>query len=510
MKKPDFRRKPSRLPALGLLAACALLLAGCATDLSPHSMPAAPIPTQWHAPLPATAPGTTAALPHDGSLAGLSRWWEQQNDPLLVELIMAAEAVSPSVSTARSNIEQARASRAASAAAMLPSLDAVASASRGRSAPVNRATPPIATTLDAGLQASWEIDLFGQYAASRDADQQRFEGAEATWHAARVSMAAEVATQYYSLRACEKLLEVARGDAASRAETARLADLSTKAGFQAPATAALARASAAEGHGNAIQQRTLCDLDVKALVALTAIDEPALRQKLAAAPPDLTQESMAPVISVPAEVLAQRPDIFNAAREVDAAHLEVGSARAQRFPRLSLSGSVFTTKSRTSAATQRFDTWTVGPLQLTVPLFDGGASEANVEAAKARYEDAAAQYRAAVRKAVQEVEEALVKLQSTAERNEDARVAAQGYRASFTGTEARYKSGLASLVELEDARRTLLAAKSNVVALQRERRNAWVALYRALGGGWTTAEPPVPPLVSEVSAPFTPAAITAP
>jgi len=330
------------------------------------------------------------------------------------------------------------------------------------------------------------------------------------WHAARVSVAAEVATQYYSLRACEKLLEVARADAASRAETARLSELSTKAGFQAPATAALARASAAEGHGNAIQQRTLCDLDIKSLVALTALEEPALRQKLADAPADLTRESMAPVISVPAEVLAQRPDIFNAAREVDAAHLEVGSARAQRFPRLSLSGSVFTTKSRTSASKQRFDTWTVGPLQLTVPLFDGGASEANVEAAKARYEDAAAQYHASVRKAVQEVEEALVKLQSTAERNEDALVAAQGYRASFTGTEARYKSGLASLVELEDARRTLLAAQSNVVALQRERRSAWVALYRALGGGWTTAEPPVPPLVSDVPAPFTPAAITAP
>lgn len=508
MTKTDFRRKPSRLPGI-LAGACALLLAGCATDL-PHNMPAAPVPKQWQAPLPAPAAGTTAALPHEGKLAGLSQWWQQQNDPLLVELIMAAEAVSPTVSTARSNIEQARASRVASGAALLPTVDAVASASRGRSAPVNRAVPPIATTVDAGLQASWEIDLFGQYAASRDADQQRFEGSQATWHAARVSMAAEVATQYYSLRACEKLLDVARSDATSRAETARLSDLSTTAGFQAPATAALARASAAEGHGNAIQQRTLCDLDIKALVALTSIAEPVLRQKLAGTPADLTQESMAPVLGVPAEVLAQRPDIFNAAREVDAAHLEVGSARAQRFPRLSLSGSVFTTKSRTSAATQRFDTWTVGPLQLTVPLFDGGASEANVEAAKARYEDAAAQYRAAVRKAVQEVEEALVKLQSTAERNEDALVAAQGYRASFTGTEARYKSGLASLVELEDARRTLLAAQSNVILLQRDRRSAWVALYRAMGGGWTSAEPPVPPLESEVSAPFTPAASTAP
>ncbi|MCZ8254086.1 MAG: efflux transporter outer membrane subunit [Polaromonas sp.] len=497
--------KPSRLLAL----TCALLLAGCASLDTSHNTPAAPVPTQWQAPLPAG--GTTAALPHGGSLTGLSQWWQLQNDPLLVELIMAAEAVNPDVSTARSNIEQARASRVASGAALLPTLDAVASASRGRSAPINRAAaPPIATTLEAGLQTTWEIDLFGQYAAARDADQQRFEGSQATWHAARVSVAAEVATQYYSYRACEKLLDVSRADAASRAETARLSDLSTKAGFQAPATAALARASAAEGHANAIQQRALCDLDIKALVALTAVDEPALRQKLASTPVDLTRESAAPVISVPAEVLAQRPDIFNAAREVDAAHLEVGSARAQRFPRLSLSGSIFATKSRTSASTQRFDTWTVGPLQLTVPLFDGGASEANVEAAKARYENAAMQYRASVRKAVREVEEALVNLQSTAERNEDALVAAQGYRASFTGTEARYKSGLASLVELEDARRTLLAAQSAVVTLQRDRRAAWVALYRALGGGWTTAEPAVPPLVSDAQAPLTPAAITAP
>lgn len=510
MNKPDVPRQPCRLLALRPLAAtCALLLAGCAAQDPAYRTPQAPVPTQWQAPLPGA--GTTSALPHGGSLAGLSQWWQLQNDPLLVELIMAGEAVNPDVSTARSNIEQARASRVASGAAMLPTLDAVGSASRGRSAPMNRAAaPPVTTTLEAGLQTAWEIDLFGQYAANRDADQQRFEGSQATWHAARVSVAAEIATQYYSLRACEKLLEVSRADAASRAETARLSELSTKAGFQAPATAALARASAAEGNANAIQQRTLCDLDIKALVALTAIDEPALRQKLAATPVDLTRESPAPVISVPAEVLAQRPDIFNAAREVDAAHLEVGSARAQRFPRLSLSGSIFTGESRTSASTQRFDTWTVGPLQLTLPLFDGGASEANVEAAKARYENAATQYRASVRKAVREVEEALVNLQSTAERNEDALVAAQGYRASFTGTEARYKSGLASLVELEDARRTLLAAQSAVVTLQRDRRAAWVALYRALGGGWTSDQPPVPPLVSDARAPLTPAAITAP
>lgn len=491
MKKFDAQRSaPGPLalwPMRTCWSLCALWLAGCAVQ--PPSAPVAvAIPPQWQ-----------AALPHQGSLTDLSQWWQQQNDPLLVELIMAAQAASPTIVSAHANIEQARASRAASGAALLPTLDATGSVSRSRSPPVSRAIQPIATTQQASLQASWEIDLFGGNAASRDADQQRLEGSQALWHAARVSVAAEVANQYYSLRACEKLLAVARADAASRLETARLAELSAKAGFQAPATAALARASAADGNGNAIAQRALCDLDTKALVALTAIAEADLRQKLAQAPADAEQDSMAPIVSMPAEVLAQRPDIFNAAREVDAAHYEVGSARAERYPRLTLSGSIATSKTKTGRFSQRFDTWSVGPLQLTIPLFDGGASEANVEAAKARYENAAAEYRGSVRQAVREVEEALVKLQSTAERNQDAAVAAEGYHTSFSATQARYKSGLASLVELEDARRTLLAAQSAVVNLQRERRSAWVALYRALGGGWTTASPPPPPMTNDVS-----------
>jgi multidrug efflux system outer membrane protein len=236
------------------LIACALGLAGCA--LAPATPPlVAPLPAQWHAPLPDGS--TTAALAHQGSVGNLSDWWARQEDPLLLELIMAAEAASPSVASARSNIEQARASRVASGAALLPKLDAAASLSRSLPAPVNRTTPPLASSAQAGLAASWELDLFGKLAASHDADLQRFAGSQALWHAARVSVAAEVASQYYSLRACEKLLDVARADAASRGETARLSALSTRAGFQAPATDALARASAADSRGNATAQQAL-------------------------------------------------------------------------------------------------------------------------------------------------------------------------------------------------------------------------------------------------------------
>ncbi len=449
------------------------LFAACATSTPPRAVVMNP-PPQWYAP-----------LPHNGNLTELSQWWRQQGDPLLAQLIESAQAVSPSVASAQSRIEQARATRIAAGAALLPTLDATASVSRASAQP----PLPMNTTSQVALQSSWEIDLFGANRADRDAAQARWESARAAWHDARVSVAAEVANQYFSLRACEKLLTIAVSDAASRAETSRLTDLSAKAGFQSPATAALARASAAEGNARVTQQRALCDIDMKALVALTAISEPELRQKIAAAVSPPEQPAPIAISSLPAQTVTQRPDVFAAEREVAAASAEVGGARAQRLPRMSLSGSIGKANVRSGGVSTDLSTWSIGPLALSLPLFDGGRRAANVDAALARYEETATNYRARVRQAVREVEEALVLLQSTGARSDDARTAAEGYRASFNATLERYQNGLASLVELEDSRRTHLAAENALVVLERERRAAWIALYRAAGGGWRDAEP---------------------
>ena len=499
--------------ALVMLAALAAVgLGGCAANTPPATVAVA-APPQWYAPLPPNALQTTpqvttsvvSSLPHNGSLTSLSQWWQQQNDPLLVELIDAAQLVSPSVITARSNIQQAQAQRVVSEAALLPTLDGIGSVSRSLPAPVNaNGVPPITKAGQYGLQTNWEIDLFGQNEASLNADKERFLGAQAMWHEARVLVAAEMANQYYSFRACEKQLQVVDADARSRLQTSRLTAQLTQAGFAAPATAGLARATAAEGNSRLTQQRAECELGIKAIVAMTAWAEPELRQKLALAAPASLQQGIADISSVPAEVLGQRPDVYNAARELTAASFEVGSARAQRYPRLSIGGSVARNRISSRAFTRSFDTWSLGPISLTVPLYDGGAADANVDAAKARYEEAAGKYRGTVRQAVREVEEALINLQSTADRGDDTLVATLGYRASFSGTEARYKAGLASLVELEEARRVLLAAQSALVSLERERRSAWIALYRALGGGWSTAAPPATPMVFGIPEAFLP------
>jgi outer membrane protein TolC len=188
---------------------------------------------------------------------------------------------------------------------------------------------------------------------------------------------------------------------------------------------------------------------------------------------------------VPAQALAQRPDVYAAELAVAAASADVGSAEAERYPKLTLSGNVSRMQIRTSGFREGFQSWSVGPVTLTVPLLDGGARVANADAARARYAEAVSLYQANVRGAVREVEQALVNLDSTASRTTDADSAVQNYQASFNATQARYESGLASLFELEDSRRTLFAAQTARVSLARERTEAWVSLYRSVGGGWT-------------------------
>jgi NodT family efflux transporter outer membrane factor (OMF) lipoprotein len=452
-----------------------LALAACATPAPPAIVPVV-IPAQWQAP-----------LPHQGTVSALAQWWEQQGDPVLVALIDAAQAVSPSMAQALSHIETARATQVATGAALGPKLDASLSAGRGVSQP----GVPLATTVQGGLQASWELDLFGANRAASSAALSQFQGNQAQWHDARVSVAAEVANLYYGLRTCQQQLAVTQADAQSRRETARLADLSAKAGFTAPAVAALARASAAESNSRVTQQNALCDLDTKAMVALTALPEPDLKQKLASAPVKPAQAAPITIASVPAQTLAQRPDVFAAEREVAAASAQFSIAQAQRYPRLSLNGSIGALRVGTGAGNTDLTTWSIGPIALSLPLFDGGQRAANVDAAQARYREAEANYSARVRQAVREVEEALVNLQSTDSRRQDADVASRGYTESLAATQARYTHGLASLVELEDVRRTTLAAQSALLSLQLERNRAWVALYRALGGGWgPDAAPP--------------------
>ncbi|OYU45843.1 MAG: RND transporter [Burkholderiales bacterium PBB4] len=445
-----------------------LALSGCAS-LMPPAQVESTVAATWQAP-----------LPHQGQLSDLTQWWQQQGDPVLVELIAAAQTVSPTMSMAVARIEAARANQALARSALLPNVNAQVSASRGVSQP----NVPVANSSVAAIAASWEVDLVGANRAVSNAALANLQGTQAQWHDARVSVSAEVAALYYSLDHCKRQLALAQRDAASRAETARLTEINAKAGFLAPSIAAMARASAADGNSRVTSQGAQCDIQTKSLVALTAIPEPELRAKLASGAVDSAGAATISVASVPAQTLTQRPDVFAAERDVVVASAQVGSAKAQRLPRLSLNGSIGALRLSSGGVEQDVSTWSFGPLAVSLPLFDGGQRVAAVQSAQAGYETAVVTYRAKVRNAVREVEEALVNLQSTEARARDAKVATQGYADSLAATQSRFGQGLASLVELEDARRNALASESAEMGLRLERKLAWITLYRALGGGF--------------------------
>jgi len=454
------------------VSVCAVALAACSLTMPPSSV-TAPAPVEWNAP-----------LPHGGLLTDLRDWWTAQDDPILLALIDGAQALSPTVAVALSRVEMARANEATARAALLPGVTAGLSAGRSVSLPAT----PAATSTALTLQTSWEIDVFGAARVARVAAAGQTQGSQAQWHDARVSVAAEVASTYYALAHCWKTHALAEQDLASRQRSRDISARSLQAGMLAPAAYAQVQAEVAQSQLRLVQHSSQCDLYTKALVALTGEDEALVRSVMRALvlPDDLTGFS---VTRIPAQALVQRPDVFAAEHDVALASAQIGRAKARRWPGLSLGGSIGALRYGSAGVDTDITTWSFGPLALTLPVFDAGQRAALVDAATADYVTAVTTYRAKVRQAVREVEEALVVLDSTVQRETDTRAVLDARLQNLGAAQNRERNGLASTLEVEEARRAGLAAQADVLALQLERKRAWVALYRAAGGGWERPAP---------------------
>ncbi|WP_174873974.1 efflux transporter outer membrane subunit [Vogesella oryzae] len=441
-----------------------LALSGCATVGPDYQTPAVRMDAQWQ-----------AALPHGGSTTALLDWWQSFNDPTLSSLLKAAEADSPTLDKALAAIASARASDSEANLSGLPTLTASASDSRSGSKGGS-----VSRVSSAALDASWEIDLFGGVRRSQQASAASLAASEADWHDARVSLAAEVATEYVSYRACQLQLADYQDSYRSQQQTASATAASLQAGFSAPADGALIDAGLASAHSTLLAQQAECAIGIKSLVALTGLSEPQLRNTLAATPATIPQPASLQVSTLPVQLLSQRPDLVSAERSLAAASAKIGVAEANRYPRLSLSGSLSSSMSRGSGNSQG---WSFGP-SLSLPLFDGGATRAAVDTARANYQSALASYRSAVRSAVQETEQALVRLESATQRESSVAASAANYRRYFAATEQQWQAGSVSLLDLETARRNALSAEQSLITVQRDRVLYGISLYKALGGGW--------------------------
>ncbi|MBN9372026.1 MULTISPECIES: efflux transporter outer membrane subunit [unclassified Hydrogenophaga] len=461
--------------------AAGALLGACSVGRPPTEVPV-DLPERWMAP----------PLAHQGSTQALGDWWARFDDPVLSDWIARAQRHSPDIASARAQVFAARAALAGAEAQGRPQANAVAIASRGRT-DVNT---PLGTTLSAGVEASWAVGLWGEGQGRVDSAQAQQDAAGARWHEARVLVASEVAQLYFGQRLCREQLTVALNDRDSRRVTADSNEVTERAGLTAPAVAALARASAAEGVARWRSQDALCERQVKSIAAITAQPEADVRAQLGGAP-DLKAwlasgrvERLLGVNAVPAEVLRQRPDVYRAQRELVAASEDVGVARAALRPGLTLQGSVLRNHFSGGGLDFAANSWSIGPITLSLPLLGRGALHASADSAQARYEAAAMAYARTLRQAVAEVEQSLVTLSGLSERLAATETAVAGYSRSFEATEARYRVGFANLSELEEARRLKLSADSSAVALQQERMDAWLQLYVALGGGFDPAAIP--------------------
>lgn len=475
------------VPLLPLLSACS---GGLITTVGPdYRAPVPPAPAHWQAPLP------EEAMAHHGDASELQRWWQRFNDPVLDHFLAAAQRESANVAEARARIGQARADVVAAKAIAIPSLglkpEATWSQYTFAGSSFNFSNMGGENfrwdRYQIGLQSSWELDLFGGIARQEEAAQSQLAARSAAWHEARVAVAVEVADAYLGYRHCEALVKISQADLTSRGTSAKLVEIAGQAGFRATADIALAKASAADGQETLLQQQGQCDQAVKSLVALTGLGEPDVRHRLTAVPERVAHLPEPPpfrIAALPVTVLMQRPDVATAEREVAQASAMIGVEEAKRYPRLSLSGNITPTlQSINGASIKKALNWQVGPT-IELPLFDAGKRAADVDVAIARYQAAVSKFKATVRMAVKEVEVALLRLQNTEQRLPAVQVAAEGYRANLQATEQLYRAGLGNLLDVESSRRQSLISERAVAQLRQERASAWIALYRAAGGGW--------------------------
>lgn len=466
------------------------------------------VPSSWH-----------ARLPHGGTVSALTQWWRQFDDPLLTDLVETAETRHPSIATAVGAVREARAAVMSSRGGLLPQLDARGSMTRSSGASDTAGSDsPAYTLLNGSLDASWELDLFGGARRGLEASQARLQAAQDNWDEARVTLAAEVADAYVQRRYCEHLRVLYQSTLDSRRETERLTSLKLKAGFVAPADEAQARAGRYDSENQLIAQEGVCQQDLNRLAQLTAIPAAELETKLATAPDagvahsDDTQATayrsaipvpLQPAVpAVPAAILSQRPDLMSDERALAAASAEIGVAVASRLPSLSLSGMIGI--NRVVHGGDATQSWSWGP-SISLPLFEGGAGRARVETARARYEQALAQYHGQVLIAVQEVEDALTRVDTSVRRANAARESERNYSVLLASQENRYKLGETSLLDLEESRRLALASREALASVQLEISQSWIALYKAAGGGWndpvhsqqSSTKPGVPPAASQ-------------
>ncbi|MDQ1091538.1 multidrug efflux system outer membrane protein [Xanthomonas sacchari] len=468
----------SAVSRMSVAAATLLVLAGC--TLAPtYQRPVAPVPADLAAADAAPAAGAatdTLAMPD---------WQQVFLDPRLRQTIALALQNNRDLRVAMLSIDKARAQYRIQRAAQLPSFDANASMSRGRSSAASNDDGVSQLSTNDAVQvglSSWQLDLFGQLRSLNQEALQNWLSSAENQRSVRLSLVAQVAAAWLTVGADQEQLALAQQTLDSQAQTLQLTERQHGVGSvsgldlaQQQTSVASARVAVASAATQLAQARDALQLLVGAPVEAALLPTAQAMQDSVALAPLPAHLSSA--------VLLQRPDVLAAEHSLQAANADIGAARAAFFPSLSLTAS---TGRSSDALSTLFSagsrTWSFVP-SITAPIFHAGALKASLDASKLGKDIAVAQYEKAIQSAFAEVADALATRDHLQAQLTAQQALVDASQRSYTLADARYRAGLDGHLAVLDAQRSLYAAQQALIALRLQDASNRVTLYQVLGGG---------------------------
>jgi len=485
-----------------ILLVSALALAACTVGPN-YSKPDLAVPATYAGPQGAPPPGQ-AIDP--------ARWWEAFADPKLTDLINRALKDNPDMAMAASRVRQARLGEIQARAQYKPVVNADANATDvkfsknagfatlarafsggGNSGPPSGVALPgdSIKTFAVGFDASWELDIFGGGRRGVEAALARTEAAEWNQRDAAVTLAAEVADAYFALRLDQEQIAVLDSEIDRQSRALQIASNISKVGL----TPSI---DVTRQNGNITATRARleplkADLDVRKHALGVLIGQPpeALMAELSGPLPALVPTPEIPA-GLPSDLLRRRPDIRAAERNLAASTADIGVAVADLYPKFSLTGMAQLISTSLGSLFAGDSLQLTGTGQATFPLLDWGKRKATVKIRKEQREQAYQDYRLTVLQALRDVEDPLSKIDAERRRNALLRQALADADRTAAADQARYQAGLVAQDTVINTQVDVLRAKENLANSDAQLRQLSVALFKAMGGGWSEGTPGAP------------------
>jgi len=445
--------------------------------------PQVALPTQFHGPAAA------------GS-ADVAKWWKNFNDAQLDHLVERALRSNLDLQIAEARLREARASRKVASSELYPHLNGSGSLSRaqnsigqafGGSASGNNifvGSQPANFGM-AGLDASWELDLFGTKRNNVRAAAADLAGAEDARRSVLVSLLAELARNYVEIRTSQRHIGITESRIHAQEETLALTRRRYEAGLVGVLDVTRAESEAASVKAEMPPLKVALQQSLHRISVLLGEEPGALNSELTAMQPMPATPPSIPA-GVPSDLLLRRPDVRQARDEVAAAMARVGIAKGDLFPKFSLTGSFggAGTVGESRGLALGFSRFFVFGPTVTLPIFDGGRLRANVRIQEARQQQSVIRYHQVVLQSLEEVENALVAYAQEQERQQSLTVAAEASRKAVDLANQLYSSGVGDFLAVLEAQESLYSSEDRLVRSQGNVAANLIGLYKALGGGW--------------------------